>query len=51
MLSITKSVEVDQFPVEEEIEKRFKLVGVVVGVAKIERSPQGDVVPMPRRPL
>ena len=47
-----KSVEVAHRPVEEEMVKRFRgTLGVVVGEAKMERSPQGVVVPMPREPV
>jgi hypothetical protein len=51
VLSISKSVEVDQLPVEEEIKKRMEEVAVEVGLVKMERIPAGVEVPIPTVPL
>ena len=51
VLLTEKSVEVAQLPVDELITKAKVELAVEVGDAKIERIPNGEVVPIPRLPL
>ena len=51
MFEILKSVEVEKFEVVELMLKTTPLFGVPVADVRIERSPKGLVVPIPRAPL
>ena len=51
VFEIAKSVVVAQPPVDDAMTKRLLLATVVVGVAKMERSANGEEVPMPSEPV